>query len=148
MANKKGARVYVEGDRWERFKQEFNASEEINEFMKQRLGDQGDQLEIREEELQSQIDEQKEVVDSEKDKLERLKAEHRTVVNTIEAREEAEGDDEKKLEKAISILERKRNEAQGSPADWHDDDAVRYWAQELEMSEKALIEKVEDEVRQ
>lgn len=144
--SKTSARIYVQSDRWQRFKQEFNASEEIREFMKQRLQDESDDLEVRKEELQERIEEQEKVFQEEKDKLERLRSELRTVEETIKAREEAKGDLQEKLNKAVSILKRKRKDCKKTGDDWRDEKAVSYWADELEMPESKLIEKVEEEV--
>lgn len=128
---KTGARITVDVDEWERFKQKYNASEKIREYIKEVNGSSG-QLQDRIEKLNDDIQEKKNEINKLQRDISDLQNKRRTLENELERQNQTEPEEERFLR----ICNRKMDSR-----DWTGPSDIKsYWVQELDKDREELWE--------
>lgn len=126
---KTGARITVDADEWERFKQKYNASEKIREYIQEVNGSSG-QLQDRIEAINDDIQQKKNEINKLQREISDLQNKRRTLENEMERQNQTEPEEDRFLR----ICNKKMNKRE-----WTDPSDIKaYWVNELEKDRQEL----------
>ena len=127
--SKKGVRVNVDVDEWERFKQKYNASQKIREYIQEVNGSSG-QLQDRIKNINDDIEEKKNEINRLQREISDLQNKRKTLQNELERQNQTEPEEERFLRICNRNMEENR---------WTcPSDIKSYWVEELDKDRQEL----------
>ena len=131
--------ITIDGTTWERFKLEVdNASRTIENFMKNFVEEENEDLETREETLEREIETLEENVEEMKEKISKKETE----LEALKTKQKRQEERNKKMVKALRILSRKKSEDTRTPLE--ETGIFRHWKDVLDMSDEELLSRIEE----